>query len=141
MPVLAMPQHPLCPVAAYLAAERAVPNPGGDKLWPAFAIPPVGRAKRPAALSYPMLSAYLKQWLTQAGYDASLFSSHSIRRGGASSAFAAGVPGELIQLVGDWSSPVYQRYLEISTQRKLAVAARVKRHILTAVGCSLAVGR
>ena len=135
VPVMALPGHPLCPVRAYLDALQAVPL---DNIRPsdvsAFSIPPIRRTAKHAALSYPMLTVYLKRWLSLAGYDESLFSTHSIRRGGATAAFDAEVPGELIQLVGDWSSPVYQRYLEISTQRKLAVAGKLKRHFLKLAG-------
>ncbi|KAK3746002.1 hypothetical protein QZH41_017314, partial [Actinostola sp. cb2023] len=36
------------------------------------------------------------------------FSGHSFRRGGATWAFQAGMPGELIQSFGDWSSDAYK---------------------------------
>ena len=81
IPVLALPGSPICPVAAYCAAVSAVPA-RGNGVCPAFAIPaPKGAIdKKPVALSYAMLTADLKRLLKLAGFDESLFSSHSIRR-------------------------------------------------------------
>lgn len=52
----------------------------------------------------------------------SRFRGHSFRRGGATWAFRAGVPGELIQIYGDWASDAYKCYLEFSEDSKLIVA-------------------
>ena len=46
--------------------------------------------------------------------DPSSFRGHSFRRGTASWAFNHRVPGELIQLYGDWTSDAYRVYLEFS---------------------------
>ena len=50
--------------------------------------------------------------------EPSAYSGHSFRRGGASWAFQAGVPGELIQVMGDWSSDAYKTYLEFDMRSK-----------------------
>ena len=52
----------------------------------------------------------------------SRFRGHSFRRGGATWAFRAGVPGELIQIYGDWASDAYKCYLEFLEDAKLIVA-------------------
>ena len=57
--------------------------------------------------------------------NASDFSGHSFRRGGASWAFQSGVPGELIQICGDWASDSYKRYLEFTMKDKVRLAARL----------------
>ena len=54
---------------------------------------------------------------------------HSFRRGGATWAFQAGIPGELIQICGDWASDAYKRYLEFSMDDKLNLAAQFVRHL------------
>ena len=36
--------------------------------------------------------------------------------------FQAGVPGELIQILGDWASDAYKIYLEFSMDNKLDLA-------------------
>ena len=53
--------------------------------------------------------------------DSSKFRGHSFRRGGATWAFRSGVPGELIQVYGDWASDAYKVYLEFSEDAKLRV--------------------
>lgn len=56
--------------------------------------------------------------------DPHLFRGHSFRRGGAHYAFDLGVPGELIQVFGDWKSDAYKAYLnlDIPAKRQLALA-------------------
>lgn len=55
---------------------------------------------------------------------------HSFRRGAATWAFSCGVPGEPIQLYGDWSSDAYKLYLEYSLESKLALANQLRPAIL-----------
>ena len=57
------------------------------------------------------------------------FTGHSFRRGGASWAFQSGVPGELIQICGDWASDSYKRYLEFNMSDKLQLAARLTHNL------------
>ena len=52
----------------------------------------------------------------------SRFRGHSFCCGGATWAFHTGVPGELIQIYGDWVSDAYKCYLEFSEDAKLRVA-------------------
>ena len=60
--------------------------------------------------------------------DSSKFRGHSFLRGGATWAFCSGVPGELIQVYGDWAPDAYKVYLEFSEDAKL----RVARHMISA---------
>ncbi len=53
-----------------------------------------------------------------------------VLEGGASWAFAAEVPTELIQLYGDWRSDAYKKYLKFSLEDQIFVANRMKTHIL-----------
>lgn len=52
----------------------------------------------------------------------------SLRKGGATSAMLAGVPGEMIKCLGNWKSAVYERYIQyedtdiISAQQKIGKA-------------------
>ena len=62
--------------------------------------------------------------------NASLFTGHSFRRGGASHAFQAGIPGELIQICGDWASDSYKKYLEFNMQNKIDLAGQFARFLL-----------
>ena len=62
--------------------------------------------------------------------NAQSFRGHSFRRGAASWAFRCGVPGEIIQLYGDWSSDAYKVYLEFSVESKLALANQLRQAII-----------
>ena len=59
------------------------------------------------------------------------FRGHSFRRGAASWAFNCDVPGELIQLYGDWSSDSYKLYLEFSLESKLVLATQLRSAIVS----------
>lgn len=50
--------------------------------------------------------------------------------GAASFAFHCGVPGELIQIFGDWASDACKTYLEISLPAKVQVAEQMKIRLL-----------
>ena len=68
------------------------------------------------SLSYPQLSFWLKEWLTMKGYEPTLFSSHSVRRGGMQWTVQSGLPHHLIKLLADWKSAAYERYLDMTLQ-------------------------
>ena len=75
---------------------------------PAFSLPsPSGLV----SLTRPAFIELLRSRLSAKGYPARSYSGHSFRRGGASTAFRAGVRGELIKVQGDWKSDAYLRYL------------------------------
>ncbi len=64
-------------------------------------------------------------------YLLSDYSTHSFRRGGgATLAFQAGVPADLIQLQGDWKSDSYKKYLNFTLSDKLHVAELMNAKIL-----------
>ena len=114
----------LCPVRAYLrASSRSSDHTSG----PAFTFLKHGK------LCWLTTSLFIKTFravLARSGLEgASLFTGHSFRRGGATWAFQAGVPGELIQICGDWASDSYKRYLEFSMQNKLDLAARFTKDL------------
>ena len=66
----------------------------------------------------------------RAGFDAASFSGHSFRRGGASFAVQDGVLGELIKVVGDWTSDAYYKYMYFSMISKLHVGLCVRDLII-----------
>ena len=61
--------------------------------------------------------------------DASLLTGHSFRRGGATWAFQAGLPGELIQISGDWASDAYKQYLEFTITNKITLAVLFSKNL------------
>lgn len=58
------------------------------------------------------------------------FRSHSFRRGAVSWAFNHGVPGEVIEIYGDWVSDAYKAHLEFCVVSKLAFAHQLLLAIL-----------
>ena len=100
---------PLCPVAAY---QRMINLVRTHHSSPVFITP------RPAGLvpfTKHSFVSHFRSCLSSAGIPVARgFRGHSFRRGAASWAFRCGVPGELIQLYGDWSSDAYKVYLEFS---------------------------
>ena len=123
VPVLALPGSVLCPVTAYKRLLSLVPVRDCD---PAFCRL-VNEAVLP--ITYSQLQNFIKQQVSAIGLEASRYSSHSLRRGGVSFAFAAGAPGELIKKQGDWSSDAYLQYLQFSLQQKMSVAQLVQSKI------------
>ena len=70
------------------------------------------------SVSYMQLTHWLCHWIDLAGYDNSLFSSHSLRRGGVQWAAQSGIPHHVIKLLGDWKSQAYERYLNMTLQER-----------------------
>ena len=111
----------LCPVSAYQASLLGLPV----HYTPAFVYVLGGKVKW---LTKSIFIEVFRCLLRGSGFaDSSAFTGHSFRRGGASWAFRAGVPGELIQVCGDWASDAYKKYLEFNMQNKLDLAALLIR--------------
>ena len=115
----------LCPVAAYLKYLSSAPSSSNG---PAF----IFRNKKGQVqcLTTARFITTFRAILVQGQVEhASTFTGHSFRRGGASWAFQSGLPGELIQICGDWVSDAYKRYLEFSMDNKIHLAARLTRNL------------
>ena len=119
MPLLKIDSE-LCPVTAYsILLSLTTSHAAG----PAFLFFKKGIVKW---LTTSKFITTFRSVLAAAGVEgASYFTGHSFRRGGASWAFRSGVPGELIQICGDWASDSYKRYLEFHMSDKLLLAARL----------------
>ena len=63
--------------------------------------------------------------------SAARYTGHSFRRGGATYAFCSGVPGELIQVMGDWQSDAYKRYFDFSFDTTLSVSCHMQDSIVS----------
>ena len=125
VPILAISNSMLCPVSAYKKMLRMCPDKPND---PAFFMRSAGTsAKEP--ITYQLLQSYIKKGVASIGLDPKSFSSHSLRRAGASWAFQSQVPGELIKSHGDWASQAYLRYLDFSLPERLLVAERMGHEI------------
>ena len=99
-----IPGHLLCPSQALFLAFRL--SQGAPPDGPAFVYPQSGLF---LALTSSQFIKHFKSSL-QTRYDVSQLAAHSFRRGGASWAYQAGVPIDLIRQLGDWRSNAYTLY-------------------------------
>ena len=126
IPLLRINDSPLCPFSAYLRMIRLVPP--ACRSCPVFLI--FGPKGFVPLTKRTFVSAF-RSYLVAAGIsNAQSFRGHSFRRGAASWAFRCGVPGEIIQLYGDWSSDAYRLYLEFSLESKLTLANQLRQAII-----------
>ena len=95
---------------------------------PAFSIGPN------SFINYSIFTSKLKSLLTKSGYNASLYSGHSFRRGGATFLHSCGGTTLMVQACGDWSSQCFTRYLHLSFAERLKSQMLIANRIsLTAV--------
>ena len=64
---------------------------------------------------------WLRRMLSLCGYDDSLYAGHSLRRGGAVTAKAAGASDPLIQTLGRWTSDAFKIYLRLIHARVMTL--------------------
>ena len=120
VPLISAPDSRLCPLRAYkLMCKLSPASPSS----PLFTLPNC----KPMTSS--VFDAQLRRLLREAGQHQQGFTAHSFRRGGATAAFKAGLPGELIQSLGGWSSDCYKIYLEHDLDFKLRYAHSFSNHV------------
>ena len=110
VPFVACPGSDLDPVESLVKLRNSIPEKFHEVNPPLFSYVKNGKLD---FLVYNTFVAKLKQCLSSAGYDASLYSGHSFRRGGATFSFEIGLPAHLIKLRGDWRSNCYERYITV----------------------------
>lgn len=126
LPLVRLENSPICPVAMYSRMLNFYPAPPSA---PAFTYS--SRRGNFVSLHKGEFISFLRAKLTLAGVAfPKLYRGHSFRRGAATFAFHCGVPGELIQIFGDWASDAYKTYLEISLPAKVQVAEQMKLRLL-----------
>jgi hypothetical protein len=76
----------------------------------------------------------LKSWLCKAGLDPALFSGHSFRRGGASYLYSIGGSTLMVQVMGDWRSQVFTRYLYLTMDDRQSAQSLIQSSINRTVG-------
>ena len=125
IPICSVPGSPICPVNTYVKMCQLIPAPLN---YPAFVYTSHGVLK---PLVYSMFVKKLRFWLLCVNVQSPhLYSSHSLRRGGATWAFQSGVSPELIKLQGDWQSDCYTRYVNVSLTRKFSTTSKMAFNIL-----------
>ena len=76
----------------------------------------------------------LKQLLAKAGLDPASYSGHSFRRGGASYLYSIGGTTLMVQVLGDWASQVFTRYLHLSLDDRLEAQELIATNINQTIG-------
>lgn len=124
LPMFELQDSPICPIRAFKLMCKLVPAPPDA---PAFCYLQKGSI---IPIHAPMLDTYLKRLLKTAEISNSeCLTMHSFRRGGASFYFSSGVPGEIVQLFGNWASDCYLRYLRFTRESLLEAAFLVSRSV------------
>jgi hypothetical protein len=112
VPIAAMPNRNYDPVKLWMnhcKINRVGQQPKGS---PAFSYP--DEAGNTRALTYVAVAGLLKAAATKLGLNPSKFSSHSLRRGGATFAAISKVPASIIKAIGDWRSNAYEEYIKLA---------------------------
>lgn len=122
IPLPRIENSPFCQSLALLICLRMLPDQRVPT--PLFCYP-CGNSIRP--ITHAVFIKRLRDCLDKLGYNSSLYSSHSLRRGGASFALQCGLSAELIKLQGDWASNAYQKYLNPSFSLRQQVASTLGR--------------
>lgn len=126
LPLVAMPNSPLCPVKMFHRMCALTP---ASPMSPAFVLSSPDGSLSPV-IKRQFVQVFRERLFSAAIPHAHTYRGHSFRRGGSNWAFQCEVPGELIQVFGDWSSDAYESYLEFSLPAKLRVAQRVSSSLL-----------
>ena len=120
-PLLKLNSSILCPVGAYQQMLKV--SPTLEENQPLFVL------KNKKVVTYYMFQKKLKSIMSNLGYDSSKFSSHSFRRGFATFAFRSNIAADEIQILGDWHSDVYKKYISLSIEDKLNILQSVSENL------------
>lgn len=85
-------------------------------------------------ITHSSFTTKLKTWLLKAGLNPAHFSGHSFRRGGASYLYSIGGSTLMVQVMGDWRSQVFTRYLYLTMDDRQSAQHLIKSSINKTVG-------
>jgi hypothetical protein len=118
---------PICPVFAALLLLKTTQVLGKDREIPLCSI------AQHQVLSTRTMSRVLRWAAVRDNLDPQVFSTHSLRAGGASALHAAGASIDTIKMHGRWSSDAYQRYIAQPSTHSLDLTRRIDKHHLRAL--------
>ncbi len=78
---------------------------------------------------YRQFNQYIKDKVELAGLEPRHYSTHSLRRGGATWALECNVEESLIQILGTWQSDCYKMYIDWSLKKRVSAAKRMTKGI------------
>ena len=123
LPIAAVPDSVIDPVASYKQLVERFPVPND---FPAFSYSDGNNIHILTQNDYVQL---LKNSLQKLNIPSQAYSSHSVRRGGASLMHQAQVPVSLIKHQGTWKSDCYQKYLCFNHDQKLIPTLKMQHFI------------
>ena len=124
IPIPRIPNSPICPVATLQRHFKTFSKRTSNS--PAFLIQDNSHVR---SLTVCDLRAAIKDLVTLLCLDPTLYSTHSLRRGGATFAFSSGIPSELIKLQGDWHSQAYEVYLTLPIVDRIRFCSQISQKI------------
>jgi len=128
IPIPCIPYNKLCPTTATNHAFQFTQDDTANTSQAFNWLDHVSHTNK--CFTYNMFIAKLKHHLQLIGINATLYSGHSFRRGGASFAYQSGVPIELIKALGDWRSDSVLVYLTMPLTIRLQSANMLCKSIL-----------
>ena len=117
MPYVASPGNALCPVAAVCNMLEVSPCDPNLPLFSYFE-----RDGSVKSLNHSTFTAQLKACISDVGLDATKYSGHSLRRGGATLGFQLGLSLTQIKKRGDWTSSAVNEYICMSCNSRIEIA-------------------
>ena len=122
IPLVPIKDSILCPIKAFKRMCRLIPT--SDEC-PLFVLP------NNKVVTYSMFQRKLKFLIQKVGLDPFKYSTHSFRRGSTTLLFRAEVPADKIQLMGDWRSDAYKKYLSYNLEDKVKISRVMSQYIKT----------
>ena len=119
IPLLKNENKLFCPVRAIELMRRRNPEQGADA--PAFIV-------EGEAVKYADLLNEIKHRVRIVGLDPTKYSSHSFRRGGATTAAQAGLTENEIKNLGGWKSECFRQYIQDSYQVRLMSQEKITNY-------------
>ena len=89
---------------------------------------PLFLLKNGKPVSYYLFQKRLRDALEVLKIDSSLYSTHSFRRGFATFAFRNNISADEVQILGDWRSDAYKKYISLSIEDKLKIFRGLQEH-------------
>ena len=94
--------------------------------WPCFSYH--NKKGQIKSLTYEQLNEQIKLWVGKTGRQGKQFSTHCLRRGGINFAVKCGISPEYLQVMGDWASQAFLRYIDFALDLRLNLAEQVAKN-------------
>ena len=124
IPIVQVPGSILDPVSIY--KDFVLQNPLPSPRMPAFSL---FTGSKFVILTQQLYIELLKLYLERLHLPSHAYSSHSVRRGAATTMFQAKVPKKLLKMHGGWKSSCYERYIQPSSSDKVIPSKLMQKFI------------